>query len=48
MSNAATAAHVPLVQPLRQVIDLPGPRPWPVAGNLLQLRPLRFESPRLS
>jgi cytochrome P450 len=26
---------------LRQISDLPGPRPWPLAGNLLQLRPLR-------
>lgn len=26
---------------LRQVSDLPGPRPWPLAGNLPQMRPLR-------
>lgn len=42
MSEAAAPANVTLVQHRRRVIDLPGPRPWPVAGNLLQLRPLRF------
>ncbi|MBV7535861.1 cytochrome P450 [Duganella sp. sic0402] len=26
---------------LRHMHDLPGPRPWPLAGNLPQLRPLR-------
>lgn len=26
---------------LRRITDLPGPRPWPLAGNLPQLRPLR-------
>lgn len=35
MQNTMTAA-------LRHMNDLPGPRPWPLAGNLPQLRPLRI------
>jgi len=31
-----------LATPLRRIADLPGPRPWPLVGNLLQMRPLRF------
>lgn len=27
--------------PLRRISSLPGPRPWPLVGNLLQVRPLR-------
>ncbi|WP_229259357.1 cytochrome P450 [Duganella aceris] len=27
---------------LRRIADLPGPRPWPLAGNLPQIRPLRL------
>ncbi|NVM75495.1 cytochrome P450 [Duganella sp. SG902] len=27
---------------LRHMYDLPGPRPWPLAGNLPQMRPLRI------
>ena len=28
--------------PLRQMNELPGPRPWPLLGNLPQMRPLRI------
>lgn len=35
MQNTMTAE-------LRHMNDLPGPRPWPLAGNLPQLRPLRI------
>ena len=26
----------------REIADLPGPPPWPLAGNLPQIRPLRI------
>lgn len=39
MPHTATTT---LDQPARRIADLPGPRPWPLVGNLLQLRPLRF------
>lgn len=35
MQNTLTAE-------LRHMNDLPGPRPWPLAGNLPQMRPLRI------
>jgi len=37
MQNTMTTAAT-----LRDIADLPGPRPWPLAGNLPQLRPLRI------
>jgi cytochrome P450 len=36
----ATADSPPAT--LRRIADLPGPRPWPLAGNLPQIRPLRI------
>lgn len=40
--TAATSDTIPVMAPARRIADLPGPRPWPLVGNLLQLRPLRF------
>jgi len=44
MPNTAAPGPVPAGSPpaaLRRIADLPGPRPWPLAGNLPQLHPLR-------
>ncbi|MFS2139663.1 cytochrome P450 [Duganella sp. Dugasp56] len=38
MENTITA---PAANHLRTIDSLPGPRPWPLAGNLPQVRPLR-------
>jgi cytochrome P450 len=41
MQNIMTSTAAPAAT-LRQIADLPGPKPWPLLGNLAQLRPLRI------
>ncbi|CAN7678782.1 cytochrome P450 [Duganella sp. LjRoot269] len=41
MENTITAPAAPAANRLRTIDSLPGPRPWPLAGNLPQVRPLR-------
>jgi cytochrome P450 len=41
MENTITAPAAPAANHLRTIDSLPGPRPWPLAGNLPQVRPLR-------
>jgi cytochrome P450 len=41
MQNIMTSTATPAAT-LRQIADLPGPKPWPLLGNLAQLRPLRI------
>ncbi len=40
-STAAAPATAPANTQLRRIADLPGPRPWPIFGNLLQMKSTR-------
>jgi cytochrome P450 len=44
MPSPSTAQAAPVLTPpaLRQMKDLPGPRRWPIVGNLLQVKPQRI------
>ena len=41
MQDIMTSTATPTAT-LRRITDLPGPKPWPLLGNLPQLRPLRI------